>query len=233
MCRIILSKEEMIIMTNAILTTNNETHVLNGQILKKAAEQNQELLTLSYYAGVRTRNRTVTDVEQMRKAIEQNGEQVDAGKWLEAFKTLETLGMGALIIGRHGKANRFKWRYSLKAIGAAAISGENLRVLPIRERRKGAKIIHVYKEQEGQMATVTQIKRPSKLKGKAAPIVKPSKIAKAPRISAPSRSAIPMAMSKNVVYVSLRPDFDFETTLPDLTASEAEQICKAIRRCVR
>lgn len=218
-----------------------QTVELDGRALKAEAEKSHEFLTLVHYGANRERNREVTDIEQMRKGIElKEGETLDATRWMQAFKKLEDMGLGSLIIGRRGNPNRFRWNYSLKAIGQAAVKGATLTAYRILPRMKGARVVYDYDKSRASPST-EEMKRIQAAKEAAAAARKAAKEeaqeyeddfeeAMETRRPAPQPSAV---QAKHHVYIALRPDFVFEAELPNLTAKEADVIIAAVKRCVK
>lgn len=212
------------------MRTAPQTIELDGPRLKAEAEKSHEFLTLVYYGANRQRNSEVTDIEQMRKLIEvKHGENLDSGKWLEAFKRLEDLGMGSLILGRRGKPNRFRWNYSLKAIGTAAMNGLTLTAHRIIPKMKGDKVVNDYDRARPITPPPASLAEADDEEEEVArpPARKPPGLVKreAPRAQAPT--------PRNMLFVPLRPDYAFEAEMPNLTEQEADFICSAIRRCVK
>ncbi len=212
---------------------------IDGAALQAEAEKSHEFKTLAHYGAQRDRNREVTDVEQMRKGlIEKHQEELDADKWLEAFHTLEDLGMGSLIHGRNGTPTRFRWNYSLKAIGAAALSGEALTVYRITPKQKGGRVINDYSNSRPTLVDVKVNHRPVKDK----PVTSTRTVEVATRavrsLSEPVRATpkdtkSAATLSTHHIYIALRPDYTFEAELPKLSQKEADILCAAIRRCAK
>jgi hypothetical protein len=209
----------------------SQTVTINGAELKRETDKNEEFLRLAYYAANRQRNRVSTDIRQMRKNLmaDEPGLVIDPKKWIMAFQRMEQLGMGSLVIGRNGKATRFKWNYSLKAIGVAAINGLSLEVQRVTPKLRGKKHVHEYHDK-----ALPEVK--TALQGRVA--AKLSVVPAIPVTSKLDQKRLVEAVKANethvshVLHVSLRPDYTFEADLPKLTADEANRICAAIKRCV-
>jgi hypothetical protein len=173
---------------------------LEGSKIKQL-NQSEEMELISLELKERKRNREITDIDQMRNAMVRKGYKIDPVKFLKVFKDYETAGFGSLIIGRNGRQHRFKWNYSLKAIGESALSGKVFTVSPILTLKRDKKVVHKY----------------------------PTQIEKA------KKQVVQKENTNNettVIYVPLRPDFVFDVKLPKLSATEADVICAAIKRCV-
>lgn len=179
-----------------------QTVTFEGVRLKKEADENEMFQLISFYCADRERNAAITDINQMKNILIRKGEKIDSDKYYKAWKRLEDIGAGSLILGRNEKPTRFKWNYSLKAIGHAAISGKDIKVSPILSIKNGKKVLHKF-----PLLEKSEVK-----------VVKPEPITE--------------SSTNNVVYIQLRPDFVFEANFPKLSESEAETLCKAIKKCV-
>jgi hypothetical protein len=217
---------------------------LDGKALRAEAEKSHEFLTLLIHGANRHRNREVTDIEQMRNAIvTKYKEELGYDAWVAAFKKLEDMGMGALIMGRRGNPNRFRWNYSLKTIGTAAVNGQTLTAHRIVPKMRGGKVVNDYNsgkptflehdmvdEDDDELPTPVKVAPIKAALPKPAPKVQ---AAPAPRAQAAAPQPKAANPSLNMVFVALRTDFTFEADLPNLTEREADIICSAIRRCVK
>ncbi len=181
-----------------------------GAKLKREADSNEMLQLISFYCADRERNAAITDINQMKNILVRNGEKIELDDYYKAWKKLEDLGVGSIIQGRNGKSTRFKWNYSLKAIGQAAMSGKDIKVLPIVSIKRGKQVLHKFPIDKTRLAQV----------------VNSSKIVEE---SVKEQKEVE---TNNVVYIQLRPDYTFEANFPKLSEQEAEAICKAVRRCV-
>jgi hypothetical protein len=222
-----------------------QTIELDGKALRAEAQKSPELLTLLTHGAKRHRNREITDIEQMRNAIMiRYNQELSYDAWVAAFKKLEEMGMGALIFGRHGNARRFRWNYSFKSIGTAAVNGQTLTTHRIVPKMRGGKMVNDYHsgrstflehdmEEDDELPTPVKAapSKPTPALPKPAPKV--IQAAPAPRAQAAAPQPKAATPSLNMVFVALRPDFTFETDLPNLTEREADVICNAIRRCVK
>lgn len=235
-----------------------QTIELDGNALKAAAEKSHEFKTLAYYGAHRQRNSEVTDIDQMRKLIElKHKEKLDADKWIEAFEKLEDMGMGSIIRGQPGAhgvpaiPNRFRWNYSLKTIGTAAMNGENLTAHRIIPTVRAGRVVNDYHSAQPSTVNVAvkkvdkggktlssrnlevPIKAPME-EDEYEPAPTPARKRAAPAAPAPSRAApVSKPAARNLIYIPLRPDFVFEAEIPTLTAQEADIICNAIKRFAR
>jgi hypothetical protein len=216
--------------SNTHVTEGNVTYMktpqtieLDGPALKAKANKNRELMTLFHYGVQRGRNREVTDIEQLRIGIQRRGgESLDPVKWAEAFKILEDMGMGALIIGRRGKNNRFRWNYSLKAIGTAAMNGTRLNANRIVAEERAGRLVNNYNPSKKIGPSLVDIRAAEK----------PARLPAPPVATSPATTPSDSG-GGNMLYVALRPDFIFEADIPNLTEREADVLCAAIRRCVK
>jgi hypothetical protein len=205
---------------------------LDGKALKAEAEKSHEFKTLAYYGAHRQRNSEVTDIEQMRKIlVDKHNEKLHPERWLEAFKKLEDMGMGALIFGRRGSPNRFRWNYSLKAIGAATMNGMSLTAHRIVPRKRGSTIRNDYFSAQPSNVTVKHVDEEDMListKKVAVPVRAEKGVSK----RSPTSEPLPSSKIEHHIYVALRSDFVFEADFPHMTEKEADALCAAIKRCV-
>lgn len=77
---------------------------------------------LSHFAS-RARTTSSTDLRRLKYLLLNNGNVIEDKEYLGVFKLLQNKGVGAIIYGRKGKPDRFKWNYSLKVISQNALSG--------------------------------------------------------------------------------------------------------------
>lgn len=228
--------------------TPPQTIELNGPALKAEAEKSHEFLTLVYYGANRDRNREITDIEQMRKGIElRNKETLHPDRWIEAFKKLEDMGLGALIMGRRGNPNRFRWNYSLKAIGQAAVNGIHLTAHRIVPKEKGGKTVNDYhssqpfgtasvsiKSVEGNTTTSSRLETPIKVvrdEPKKRPTV--AQLVASSPLASSSTSVTVESGPRHFIHITLRQDYAFEAEIPRLTEKEADLLCSIIRKCTK
>lgn len=102
------------------------TVILAGSKLKSIADRNDTSQLVLFALADRKRFRTVTDIGHMKNLLIRSGEKIVHEDYMKTWKELESLGIGSIVYGRHGQSNRFKWNYSLSAVGKAAISGHDL-----------------------------------------------------------------------------------------------------------
>ncbi len=191
------------------------TVTFEGAKLKKEADENEMFQLISFYCADRERNAAITDINQMKNILIRKGEKIDSDKYYKAWKRLEDIGAGSLILGRNERPTRFKWNYSLKAIGQAAITGKDIKVSPIVAIKKSGKVLHTF-----PLVDKTRLKSAIDANPGLKNVIKFE------------QPETPAYSTNNVVFIQLRPDFVFETNLPKLSESEADMLCKAIRRCV-
>lgn len=93
---------------------------LNSEAIQTLAKENPTADSLLLTLAERGRNRGDTDIQRYRLLLLRKGVKVVEADYLAAWKKLEEIGAGSIIYGRKNKSNRFKWNYSLRAVGLAA-----------------------------------------------------------------------------------------------------------------
>lgn len=212
------SNERKIDMTNAV--------TLEGAKLKQIAGHSETATVLMFNLAERKRFRNITDISHLKNALIRSGEKIIDEDYIAVFKELEAIGVGSLIIGRRGKPSRFKWNYSLKNIGEAAINGKDVVVTPLHNTKTKRTL---------QLVPVApQPKKRGRKPGTKNAIKTTHVKLDAPKVEPHVEIDIPVKKDTgtNVLYVALRPDFVFQTNLPKLSQSEADMLCEAIKQCV-
>lgn len=88
---------------------------LNEEI-KKVANQSREAKAIFSIFANRERGRADTDIKRMTYMLRRSM-PVDNTQVARVFKSLEALGLGKIVYGRHGNPNRFVWDYNLTSVG--------------------------------------------------------------------------------------------------------------------
>lgn len=78
----------------------------SGDELRKLAEKNLTVNEFMEYLASRQRHASEMTVEKAMKAIP----GATRAEVIQMFKSLETLGIGDWLLGRHGKKTRFEWK---------------------------------------------------------------------------------------------------------------------------
>ncbi len=182
-----------------------QTITLKGAKLKQIADENETSQLIMFSLADRNRFRSITDISHMKNILIQKGEKIVLEDYMKTWKELDAMGVGAIIYGRNGKPNRFKWNYNLKAVGQSAMSGKDIEVKAIK-------------------FTKTQLKETRE---------KPAKLPEAKKLVTKSVEPTPITQTEvtNVLYIPLRSNFVFDAKIPQLSKQEADMICAAIQRC--
>lgn len=109
-----------------------KTVTLEGTKLKQIADRNDTATLVMMSLADRKRFRSVTDIGHMKNLLVRSGEKVVLEDYMKTWKELEAAGVGSIIYGRNGQSNRFKWNYSLTAVGHAAMNGKDIQVKNLR-----------------------------------------------------------------------------------------------------
>lgn len=72
----------------------------------------------------RKRMRWETDLGRYAVKLAKKGVKVVQEPYMQTWKDLEDFGVGVIVHGRNGNPTRFRWHYSLKDIGEAAMHPE-------------------------------------------------------------------------------------------------------------
>ncbi len=99
---------------------------LDGKLLKQVADANSTAEVVAMSLSLRERLRHFSDIRRTKMTLIRNGEKIVENDYKKFWKDLETLGVGSIIYGRKGNADRFEWHYNLKSIASAAIEGRDL-----------------------------------------------------------------------------------------------------------
>lgn len=84
----------------------------------------------------RERYRTRLNLKKFRYDLINKGEKIVEDEYLATFKRLQDLGIGALVIGRKGKPNRFLWHYNLKDVATASSGKSNVELRTLDKMKK-------------------------------------------------------------------------------------------------
>lgn len=90
------------------------------EIAKSSLTAEKTLMLLA----LRERSKAFSNMKVVRKQLGEMGVTVIDDAYTQLWKDLEAAGVGSIIYGRRGQADRFKWNYSLKSVGSAAIEGK-------------------------------------------------------------------------------------------------------------
>lgn len=112
---------------------------LNKEALKELPKKNHTSFMVLKDLSERQRTRFETDIDRNAMKLLNKGLKVNTEQYLQVWKDLEELGAGVIIWGRNGNSNRFKWNYSLKDVGTAAVNPdaikENVMPLPFNSEK--------------------------------------------------------------------------------------------------
>lgn len=94
--------------------------MLNQLQIKSIAEETNTSKEVFSHLKERIRFRRETNLHKLHNILMHSGAKIVEEEYINLFKRLQDEGAGALIIGRRGKPDRFKWYYNLKKIAEAA-----------------------------------------------------------------------------------------------------------------
>lgn len=99
---------------------------LEGKLLKQVADANSTAEVVTTSLALRERLRHFSDIRRTKMDLIKNGEKIVDTDYKNFWKNLESLGIGSIIYGRKGNADRFEWHYNLKSVASAAMEGKDL-----------------------------------------------------------------------------------------------------------
>lgn len=179
----------------------NNIVTLEGAKLKQIADKNETSTLVMLSLADRKRFRAFTDISHLKNIYIRSGEKIVLEDYMNTWKELETLGVGSVIHGRKGQPTRFKWNYSLRTIGEAALSGKDVQV---RALETSPKIL-------GKVQKIKRMKQKRPVLEKTQEIMTHT--------------------ANNILYIRLRDDFSFSVKVPaDLTSQEINNICEAFQK---
>lgn len=88
--------------------------------LQQIASENETAKAVFSTWAQRRRFRRETNLPRFEASLLQDGHKIVRQDFLQLFKRLEDAGIGSIIVGRHGKPNRFVWNYNLKDVAKNA-----------------------------------------------------------------------------------------------------------------
>ncbi len=119
--------------------TNMTIQTLDNNKLVDFALSNEMALSILDDCAGRERMRWETNLGRYAVTLAKKGVKVVQEPYMETWKGLEKLGVGVIIYGRGNNPTRFRWHYSLKDVGNAAIHPEKKTVLKYIEPKKEIK----------------------------------------------------------------------------------------------
>ncbi len=96
------------------------------EALTSAYEGNQAVQAICDHMANRDKNQTETKLHRMLTHLVNDGFDFKRGEVIGAFRTLETVGCGKYVEGRHGWPSRFVWETKSLHVSAVAKGQEAL-----------------------------------------------------------------------------------------------------------
>jgi hypothetical protein len=120
-----------------IFRTRNEAKIkrrnhVDIPALKQLYQSDRVVRLILDLIAQRQRNQGETKVERVQHLLLCDGKDVSRGDIIEAFRSLEKLGVGQFVTGRRGWSSRFVWSVGMVSVGRAA-AGERSDVEQIPE----------------------------------------------------------------------------------------------------
>lgn len=114
------------------MTTNNNALIL-GTALHTVATSTPtaQEVTLFHAARQRDARMGTTDIQSTEKRLLRMGKRIVHVEYTQYWNDLEKAGVGSIIRGRNGKADRFAWNYSLKEVAIAAMESKDLKATEV------------------------------------------------------------------------------------------------------
>lgn len=100
--------------------------MFNQEEVRAVAKQSSTSQTIFNSLAQRKRFRRETNLKKFQETLLNEGLGIKEEDYFETFKALEKMGIGSLVIGRKGNANRFIWNYSLKEVAKSAVNKKEL-----------------------------------------------------------------------------------------------------------
>ena len=97
---------------------------LNIDQLRELYSSNPTARAFLDTAAQRERNQSETKVERVLKVLNSDGYDISRGQVIDVFKSLQDIGCGQFVPGRHGWPSRFVWSAEMISVGRAA-AGES------------------------------------------------------------------------------------------------------------
>lgn len=115
---------------------------LEGKLLKQVANANSTAGVVATSLALRERLRHFSDIRRTKMGLIKRGEKIVDNDYKKFWKDLEALGVGSIVYGRKGNADRFEWHYNLKRIASAAIDGTDIELnrIEIKDNQPTTKI---------------------------------------------------------------------------------------------
>jgi hypothetical protein len=113
--------------------------VIPGSKLKEIVGHSETAEATAYALFLRNRLRTFTDIPRLKFELMKKGLHVVEADYDKLWEELEAAGMGVMVYGRNGKADKFEWHYNMRLVAQAAIEGQNL---PVAQKPKEPGEIH-------------------------------------------------------------------------------------------
>lgn len=100
---------------------------LNSTVLKKIANSNHTAEVVMTDAAMRERLRPFSDIQRTKNRLIREGERIIDEDYKKFWKDLQDAGVGVIVYGRKGNADRFQWHYSMKKVAEAALEGRDVK----------------------------------------------------------------------------------------------------------
>lgn len=188
---------------------------LDGNRLKKVADASHSAkVTIQNLIG-RERFRNSSDITRLKRDLIKEGRKIVDKDYIQFWKDLQDAGVGSIVYGRRGKADRFEWHYSLKKVAEAASQGKNTEVPTL----KGVKNSRVILRKRGRPPGSKNL---SLVPNEVTPTFEDAPVeTNKPRAN--------MSSAERILVIPLRSDYFFNLTVPlNLTKAEAEVIANAL-----
>lgn len=102
---------------------------LNIGKLQELSHENKTAKALFETLANRERARAETHIPRLFMSMSKQDSQVEKATLFRLFQEFENLGLGQLIFSRHGKPQKFKWKYNLVSIAKTVKGSQSEPVL--------------------------------------------------------------------------------------------------------
>jgi len=184
---------------------------LSSEALQSLVKESPTSEGLLLSLAVRERHTHQTDLRRFRIRLVNDGIKVVEKDYINAWKQLESLGAGSIIYGRKGKADRFKWYYSLIDIAKMAFSGDESLIRSTILKKENANVVN-----DTQQPTSVEEKPTKRRRGR------------------PRKQPVVASVMDKVLFIPLRKDKAIEIVVPsDLSKEEAGVLSLALHKIAK
>lgn len=140
-------------------TATQAATTLDNAMLRKITNTSHTSVVTMLLLALRIRDREFSDLATTKDQLIKMGEKIVDDDYMKFWASLQAAGIGAIVHGRRGRGDRFRWHYSLRTIARAAIEGREEAVKALAAKKPVNKAIKVEKKKRGPKVQVTRPQR--------------------------------------------------------------------------